>query len=436
MKITSSYKVEVVKAKSVFTATVKQYQGALSYLIRTLSQEWESIQSIAGAKRRFNYTENLVHGTKSNSAKYPDFDKLFYKMPSYLRRAAIQAALGAISSYQSLTRNWEAGGKKGKAPKLQCDRNAMPVFYHKEMFKETEDPCVVKLKLYHNNDWVWVSVRLLPTDVRYLQRHWSGVAASAPILEKHYGKYYLRFAFQEDVSLTKTPVKERKVCAIDLGINSDAVCTIMRSDGTVADRKFIDFPAEKDHLTHVLNRIKRTSREHGPKSVHGLWAYATHINKEHAVHVANAIIAYAAAHCVDVIVFEHLDFKGHRTRNQKIHMWRKNDIQILVEHRAHRCGIRVSRIYARGTSHLAYDGSGAVIRDRDNKQWATFRNGKRYNCDLSASYNIGARYFVRELLKPLPVTVRSQLLAKVPEAERRTSITLSTLLNLNKAMAA
>lgn len=32
------------------------------------------------------------------------------------------------------------------------------------------------------------------------------------------------------------------------------------------------------------------------------------------------------------------------------------------------------------------------------------QTGKQYNCDLNASYNIGARYDIRELLKTLPVT--------------------------------
>ena len=32
----------------------------------------------------------------------------------------------------------------------------------------------------------------------------------------------------------------------------------------------------------------------------------------------------------------------------------------------------------------------------------TFTNRKIYNCDLSASYNIDARYFIREILKSLP----------------------------------
>ena len=60
----------------------------------------------------------------------------------------------------------------------------------------------------------------------------------------------------------------------------------------------------------------------------------------------------------------------------------------------------------------------------------TFTTGKAYNCDLSASYNIGARYFIRELLKPLPETERSSLEAKVPSVKRRTSCVYADLRNL------
>ena len=108
-------------------------------------------------------------------------------------------------------------------------------------------------------------------------------------------------------------------------------------------------------------------------------------------------------------------------------MWKRNSIQDYVEHKAHRCGIRISRICAWGTSKLAFDGSGALERDETNRALATFASGKQYNCDLSASYNIGARYFVRELLKPLPAMVRSQLSANVPDVERRIQVTLATL---------
>ena len=53
------------------------------------------------------------------------------------------------------------------------------------------------------------------------------------------------FSYTEEVTLTKTPVKEQIICSVDLGINTDAVCTIMRADGTVLGRRFIDHPSEK-----------------------------------------------------------------------------------------------------------------------------------------------------------------------------------------------
>ena len=138
---------------------------------------------------------------------------------------------------------------------------------------------------------------------------------------------------------------------------------------------------------------------------------------------------------MDVIVFEHLDMKGkiHGKRKQRLHMWKKDTVQEICTHQAHRRGMRVSRICPWNTSALAYDGSGKVERDPENHSLCRFRNGKRYNCDLSATYNIGARYFIREILKPLPVTVRSLLEAEVPAAKRRTSCVYVDLLALNSA---
>ena len=40
-----------------------------------------------------------------------------------------------------------------------------------------------------------------------------------------------------------------------------------------------------------------------------------------------------------------------------------------------------------------------VTWDEQNHSLCIFQNGKRYHCDLSASYNIGTRYFVREIFK-------------------------------------
>ena len=145
--------------------------------------------------------------------------------------------------------------------------------------------------------------------------------------------------------------------------------------------------------------------------------------------VASAITTYTQNNHADVIVFEYLEMKWKVTgkKRQKLHLWRKRDIQKLCEHQAHRIGVRVSRVCAWNTSRLAYDGTGKVIRDSENHSLCTFATGKRYHCDLSAAYNIGARYFIRERLKPLSATVRSSLEAKVPSVKRRTSCVYADL---------
>ena len=134
----------------------------------------------------------------------------------------------------------------------------------------------------------------------------------------------------------------------------------------------------------------------------------------------------------EVIVMEHLSITGKikGSKAQKITLWRKREIQHRVEELAARSGIRVTYIFASRTSKYAFDGSGLVERDKNNYSMCTFATGKRYNCDLSASYNIGARFFIRVLLKTMPAKVRLQAEAKVPSARTRTTCTLSTLISL------
>ena len=434
MKITSSYGVEIRKADGPLSVTLKIYREAVRVLALFYDTVWEDISAVEGGKKRFNYAEHLVHSTKRNRAVY-DFDCLFPKMPSYLRRSAITHALGAVSSYRTRLAQWEEGGRRGKSPVLGERTHAMPVFYRGNMYREAEGDQAF-LKLYNGKDWVWVSASLLHTDMEYLRKHWTGVKASAPILEKRHRKYFLRFSFEEERKLTDRPVQEQRICAVDLGINTDAVCSIMEADGTVCARKFIDFADEKDRLWKVLNRIRKKNREHGPESAVSLWKYAARCNDELAKKTAAAIVGFAEENHADVIVFEHLDMKGkvRGKRKARLHMWKKRGVQKTCGHMAHRKGMRIARVCAWKTSRLAYDGSEEVERDPDNHSLCTFTNKKRYNCDLSASYNIGARYFIRELTKPMPATAWSVLEAKVPAVRRRSSCVYADLVKLSAVM--
>ena len=208
MKITSSYGVELRKQNIPIRQTLDVYRSAVSYLVEIYAQVWEELEGILEAKKRFNEAEHLIHTTKKNQARF-DFDIRFPKMPSYLRRAAIQHALGSVFSYKTRLGLWEKTGQRESKPKLVYENHAMLVFYRDVMYREDkEGKDAAYLKLYDGHDWKWFHVRLRHTDMEYLRKNWSGKKASAPTLEKRHRKYFLRFSYTEDVILTKAPVEE------------------------------------------------------------------------------------------------------------------------------------------------------------------------------------------------------------------------------------
>lgn len=465
MDVKSSYGVRIIGRELApqIRSTLLVYRSALEYLIKYCYEHWDEISAIKNPNERFNYAESLIHTTKEHKAQC-NFDELFCGMPCYFRRACLKDALGCVSSYVSNHKNWEDDGKKGNEPTLSAKRFAFPTFYKDNMYHHACNGEQAEIKLFNGKSWEWAKLRLRQTDLKYIATRFCYEKMSAPTLEKKRGVYYLRFMISETVELSSVDILKQRICAVDLGTNKDAVCSIMDATGTVLKRKFIDFPSEKDQLYRILNRIKRLQREYGNKNgaVKNEWAYAKRLNDELAKHISLAIYLFAVENNVDCIVFEHLDMKGklHGRKKQRLAMWKKNSIQEMVEHKAHRAGIRISHICAWGTSYLAYDGSGRVIRGRKNlnkheinalipllgkkkplpkdgrpetytnNETCTFQNGKEYNCDLNASYNIGARYFIRAILNSLTDGQRKSLIEKVPDAEKATTRTLNTLKTL------
>ena len=75
-------------------------------------------------------------------------------------------------------------------------------------------------------------------------------------------------------------------------------------------------------------------------------------------------------------------------------------------------------------------------KEKYNYSICVFPNGKIYHCDLNASYNIGARYFIRELLKSESVMTRLPAEANDLRYGTGTTRTLSTLIRLNADLCA
>ena len=437
MQIYTAYKVKIKHYNHIFKDTVAIYRNAVDYLIDVCTVNWDDVSDIGSSLRKQRYIETLVHATKENPNPVYDFDSKFYKMPSYLRRGAISEAIGKVSSYKSNLANWNKNpiGKEPSVPKAGL---VFPSMYRTVMYNQTED-YRAQLKVYVRNTWNWITVDLRKSDMDYIVRHCKERKQCAPTLQKRGREWFLDFPFEEKVTLNDSNINDQTIVAVDLGINTAATISVMRSDGTILGRHFCKLSKETDHLTHSVNRIKK-AQQHGNRKTPRLWARTKGINQDIATKTANYIMDVAVLYNADVIVFEHLDRNGkvRGSKKQRLKLWRSQEVQSIVTNKAHRLGMQISRICAWGTSKLAYDGSGTVLRGKDGGfdtyELCRFQNGKTYNCDLSASYNIGARYFIREILKSLDESSRLLIEAKIPQCSKRSTCTFSTLISLNAVL--
>ena len=440
MRLSLTYSVKIKHHNRIFQDTVILYREAVSFFVDVCLQEWESIGTLHGQKKQVNRMETLTVKTKGNPYPAYDFSARFYKFPSYLRRSAIAEALGKVSSYQSLYANWEEAdpGTRGKEPGLPTAGFVYPALYRDNMFVRT-GTYTAAIKVFIRNTWDWTWVELKKSDVDYILRHCGSFKECVPTLQKRGKEWFLDFVFQTPVTLPDVDIKEQRILAVDLGLNSACTCAIMDAKGAVLGRRFLQLPGEYDSLRHAIGHIKHAQRLCA-KRMPRLWAQAKGISRDIAVKTAQFIIETAILYNVDCIVMEHLELTGKKrgSRKQKLHLWRAKYVQEMVTGKAHRNGIRIARVCAWNTSRLAFDGSGRVLRGKEaglsSYSLCRFATGKEYNCDLNAAYNIGARYFIRERLKTLPATAGQAVMAKDPSLAHRSTCTLSGLIRLDAAL--
>lgn len=304
---TVSYGLKITEAYHIFDKTITVYCNAVHYISDIAIRHYDelkSLESITGddgkvivsaQQRRQQKMGRLIHSTANNEAVYKHFDNEFYKFPSYLRRDAINTAIGMILSYRSQLQKWENNGKHGRRPYLNRNQNTMPCFYRNNTFFDSEESNIVSLKLYNGKDWIWETFVIRDCDFIYAYNHMKAWKASAPVLVKRNHRYELRISYEMAGSKFPKFKKDKEtetVIGVDLGINTDAVCSIIQKDGTVTGQRFINHPVEKDRMYGLLNTIKK-AQQNGNHKTPRLWRLANNYNEAIAVKTAVKIVRFA-----------------------------------------------------------------------------------------------------------------------------------------------
>lgn len=386
--------------------TVAIYRDYVRLLIGVVWVHWPQI---AKAESRCRAVERLVHATVRNPHPcYRLFDRRFHKFPSYLRRAAIEAACGQVSSFVARYARWQSGQRQRREapPLLRANGNALnPPLYRGQCVQFDDGYTVASIKVWNGSDWVWIDVPIPSKRNRHTVP--TNKALSPTLLIDR--RIMLSISFESHIELP--PGKSVwRVCAIDLGIHTTATASIVTQDGTVAARKFFHRGAAIDRCDKGLVQIRVKARQTtgatgklGKGFCATAYRKAANRNRVMVNRLSGEIVAFAMAHGAGAIVFESLKrFRPKAGRKgsvlrQRFHGWLHRKLVAKVKECAEEVCIRTEFVPCAGTSKYAFDGSGEVTRDPKNRSLATFANGKRYNADLSASYNIGARFFARML---------------------------------------
>ena len=443
--------------------TVAEYRQFLKPLVLIAYWNWKELSSLT-TKERVNQLENLVHKTAGNPVpKYSWYFKRaisnhpsFRKFPSYLRRAAIQDALGIVSSFVTRWDIWKRGERKhryDKPPRLNTMCNSYPALYKGQQIRYNPNYGSLDLKAWNGSDWMWINgVKICKHGKN---RHLvEGNEIQSPSLIAN--KRGVHLSMPVKVGTQQLPQSDY-VCSIDIGINTTATISIVGKNGTVKARKSVSPARDIDRRDQaecrrgklppsnllrkqrIATKSKQTRRITGeglPQDFcKGLYRKSKNINEQIAQTVSKAIVEFASVNGASVIVFEDLSNwkakagKRGSLQKQRFHQWCKDRIVELTTQKFSELGGQIVKINAKYTSAYAFDGSGLIKRSNKNYSQATFKNGKRYNADLSASYNIGARYWYAILTNSLITGVWE---GKSSSHTQRTPVTLSSLWRLSK----
>ena len=413
--------------RQVLQDTIALYQRYVRAVATVCLAHWSTLGKLEG-HGAIRAVEALTHPTRHRPrVKYPYFSRVFYKFPSYLRRSAIMDAIGQVRSFLNRYDQWQTAAlrhsRTARPPRFGLSHSA-PSLYKGQCIKYADDLSSAKIKVFQDNDWKWLRVRIKRVGRR--ARDINQKRAS-PLLVVTRRTAMLAVPFEQEVTLA--PRQADIVCAVDLGINTSITASIVRSDGTVLARRFLRRAGDNDRLHKRLAMIQAAARktQRLTRGFAAKWERkARHIAKESAHRLTRALVDFAESHGATTLVFERL--KGWRPRaprrsmRQRFHSWLHRRIAQFAEWKWREKGGRLAFVSPAGTSRFAYDGSGRVSRDvQGSHSLCRFSTGKIYHADLNATYNIAAKFFLRR-------READQLGAgQCPAPKPRTPVTLSLL---------
>lgn len=335
-----------------------------------------------GAMEALRTLEKLtIVGRDRQPVKYP---LPWQKVPLYFRRAAINSAIAAASSYQS--REKQQNRSSSFTESVTC---------YKGMYRDFEENAIT-LKIWNGEAWIWHRVKLrgnrLPEE---------GQMMSPSIVLKKTGPE-LHIPWKVFVRDGRT-AKERmaageKICAVTF-TNQDAlvVCCIVDQQGKKEHSLFIKGGAEYAHrCRQIKDKIYKSeasgSRGSSKNPNSKYWMKLKNLNDFYSHRISRQVINYTAKYSAKIIVLPEFEREYRNMLMTKagnfspIHL--STAIREKIKYKAWQEGIVVLELQQYKNSSVCA-ACGADLH-RKGSQFIC-ENGHQGNYYLNASWNLGLK---------------------------------------------
>jgi transposase len=360
-----------------------------------------AVEAMDDAKELLTWAESRTVPTGAHPHPLPgwNLEESLPGIPAEFRRAAINAAAGAVRSYLSNLRRWEKTDpkKRGKEPRPPRCRTNVTLYgglcrIRMADFRQR----FVRVKLYDGARWRWFNLpvdgppfaaelfaaseaererikntrrdqnrrlraegRKKRTDEekRALRPAPAVWVAQSPLLVRKGDRFELHVPFEKLVKIPGKAEEQRvsdpdlRVGTVDLNENS-AVAATWEGHRHLGIRT-VWHARESAKREKALQKVARKQRRSGSpvkgeRSNRDLWAYIRNLDDSLAWQVAAAIVAWAAGLGLRVLVFEHLrqyrpkrGLSWSRRTNRKRSYWLRGKVLERVRHLALMHGILV-----------------------------------------------------------------------------------------------
>ncbi len=326
---------------------------------------------------------------KSKTGEKPK-DYFEQNVPLYLRRAAINEAIGQVRTYFGLLEN----SKKNKniKPPSKATRFNSSMTLYKGMYRNLADG-KIELKLFDGNDWKWFGAKLKDWQIP----EEGEILSPTVVMKKDYVMLHIPIKQRiEDVTPIKYRMKDEniRVCGIAFS-NSDkfAICVALQSTGKLVKCIFVPGGDEyKNRTKQILGRIKKHRQKnwsYAEKDHKNYWIKLKNISEHYAHEISRKIVDFCVENKVQVIsIAEIKDINEHFGKRVGIYspIFLRKKIIEYMKYKAFKEGIIVTTVRSNYTGNRCYKCRSIVKR---NGLKSVCEKGHQADYFFNTAMNIG-----------------------------------------------